>query len=128
MGVAAFTGVDAQTGVLLGHPGGQMAVLFTSLQSATSTTACIGGTDGRIEIDREFLTPTSFRVIDRTGTVVPYRIPHAGRGLRHQVAEVHRCLRGSATESPTMPLDETLSIMDTLDEIRNQIGLRYPAD
>jgi hypothetical protein len=27
-----------------------------------------------------------------------------------------------------MPLDETLTIMDTLDEIRRQIGLQYPTE
>ncbi len=37
-----------------------------------------------------------------------------------------RCIRAGATESPVMPLDETLSIMRTLDAIRAQIGVRYP--
>jgi hypothetical protein len=32
------------------------------------------------------------------------------------------------TESPVLPLSETLSIMETLDEIRRQIGLRYPSE
>ena len=48
------------------------------------------------------------------------------RGLRYQAEEVGRCLREGLTESPTMSLDETLSIMTTMDEIRRQIGVRYP--
>ena len=49
-----------------------------------------------------------------------------GHGLRYQAAEVGRCLRAGLTESPRLPLDETVSIMETLDEVRRQIGLTYP--
>jgi len=38
---------------------------------------------------------------------------------------VIRCLREGRLESPVMPLDETLSIMRTLDQVRAQWGLRY---
>jgi hypothetical protein len=49
-----------------------------------------------------------------------------GHGWHHEAAEVGRCLRAGLLESPTMPLDESVAIMETLDEIRRQIGLRYP--
>ena len=54
-------------------------------------------------------------------------MPHVGNGLRHQAAEVGRCLREGLTESPVLTLDETVSIMETMDEIRRQIGLDYSA-
>jgi hypothetical protein len=38
------------------------------------------------------------------------------------------CLREGRTESDIMPLDETLTIMRTLDEVRSQWGLEYDAD
>jgi dihydrodiol dehydrogenase / D-xylose 1-dehydrogenase (NADP) len=41
---------------------------------------------------------------------------------------VIRCLREGALESPVMPLEESLSIMRTLDEIRAQWGLHYPVE
>jgi hypothetical protein len=46
----------------------------------------------------------------------------------HQVIEAGRCLRQGLTESASMPLDETLAILETLDAIRERLGLRYPAD
>jgi hypothetical protein len=55
----------------------------------------------------------------------PVRFGVGHDGLRHQAAEVVRCLRAGETESPVMPLDETLAIMRTMDEIRRQIGLGY---
>jgi hypothetical protein len=39
-----------------------------------------------------------------------------------------RCLRAGRTESTVMPLDETLSIMHTLDTVRAQWGLKYPME
>ena len=122
----AFTGVDAQTSVVLTYPAGQQAVLFTSLEARTSNRASINGTAARIEVEADFFAPTTFRVIDAEGCVELYDTPHAGRGLRHQVAEVGRCLAASLTESPAMPLTETLAVMETLDAIRRQIGLTYP--
>ena len=36
------------------------------------------------------------------------------------------CLRAGRLESDVMPLDETVAIMETMDEVRRQIGLTYP--
>ena len=124
----AFTGVDAQTSVVLQYAGGQQAVLFTSLEARTPNRASINGTRARIEIEGDFLAPAAFRVIDRNGHEELYDAPHEGRGLRHQAAEVGRCLRASMTESPLLPLSETLAIMETLDVVRRQIGLTYPSE
>jgi hypothetical protein len=38
------------------------------------------------------------------------------------------CLRQGRLESAIMPLDETLSIMKTLDAVRAPWGLRYPGE
>jgi predicted dehydrogenase len=122
------TGVDAQTGMLLEYAGGQMATLFTTLETNTANRASINGTLARIEIEGDFFAPANFRLIGRDGSTEVYATPHQGRGLRHQVAEVGRCLRAGLTESPVLPLSETESIMETLDEIRLQIGVRYAAD
>jgi predicted dehydrogenase len=124
----AFTGVDSQTAVILEYAGGRHAVLFTTLEGQTSNRASINGRDARIEIDADFFAPTSFQVIEGTRVAETHHDTHVGRGLRHQAAEVSRCIDAGMTESPWMPLDETSAIMDTLDEIRRQIGLRYPAE
>jgi hypothetical protein len=48
-----------------------------------------------------------------------------GHGLRHVAADLMRCLHDGRTESDVLPLDETVSIMETMDEVRRQIGLDY---
>ena len=39
-----------------------------------------------------------------------------------------RRVTAGQVESPLMPLAETLTIMDALDDIRAQIGVRYPGE
>jgi len=55
-------------------------------------------------------------------------MPLVGNGYNYQAAEVARCLREGQTESPVMPLDETLSIVEMMDTIRAQWGLKYPME
>jgi predicted dehydrogenase len=122
------TGVDAQTSILLRYDGGAHAVLTTTLGAKTPTTASITGTQARIEIEGAFYQPVGFTLHTLSGAVEHFAEPRIGQGLRHQAAEVGRCLREGLTESPVIPLDETLAIMRTMDEIRRQIGLRYPSE
>jgi len=88
--------------------------------------AAIVGSDARIEIDPVFYAPGGFTLTRRDGTVERFDEPHRGRGLRHQAVEVMECVRAGRSESEVMPLDETVTIMRTMDEVRRQIGLAYP--
>lgn len=125
----AFTGVDAQTSAVLDYTGGRQAVVTTTLSAATANTAAISGTEARLELDRTWYAPTSFALTSRGGEVLErYDAPHEGLGLRHEAAEVGRCLQAGLLESPLMTLDETVAVMTTLDEIRAQIGLDYPQE
>jgi predicted dehydrogenase len=118
----AFTGVDAQTTVVFQYEGGQQAIATGNTYARTPKVAAINGTEARIEIAGPFLRPTTFRVIHRDGAILEtFDEWHEGMGLRHEAAEVARCLREGLQESPIMPLDETLSIMKTVDAIRSRI-------
>ena len=47
-------------------------------------------------------------------------VPFKGNGYAHEAEEVGRCLREGLTESQTIPLDETLAIMQTMDAVLAQ--------
>ena len=120
-------GVDVTTSIILRHPSGAHAVLNTTMLAGTPNGACVTGTRGRIEIEPEFFRPSSFSIVDTaTKTRELVTVPHLGNGLRHQAAEVGRCLRAGLTESPILPLAQTISVMETIDEVGRQIGLHYP--
>jgi predicted dehydrogenase len=119
----AFTGVDATTSILLGHPGGAHAVLTCTLRGKSPTRAAIVGTDARIEIEGDFYAPMPWTLIPRGGE--PQRFeppPEQRKGLRYEADEVARCLDAGLLESPGMPLDETVAIMRTMDAVRAQSG------
>jgi hypothetical protein len=48
--------------------------------------------------------------------------PPLGEGLHYQVSEVNKCLRAGSIESDIMPWHESLSIMGTMDQVREQCG------
>ncbi|MCW2496044.1 Gfo/Idh/MocA family oxidoreductase [Jatrophihabitans sp.] len=122
----AFTGVDATTSAIFEYPSGAHAVVTTSLSAASDNPAAIYGTEARLEIDGWFYTPGGFTITAHDGTVLErFDTPPAGRGMQYEAIEVGRCLAEGLLESPDMPLDDTLAIMGTLDEIRRQIGLDY---
>jgi len=116
---SAFTGVDGQTSMLFSYAGGAQAILNCTVCAKSPTRGAIVGTEGRIEIDGDdFYAPNSFTLIPRVGEPTRFEIPHEGHGLRHQADEVARCLQAGLLESPLLTLDETVSIMQTLDAVR----------
>ena len=60
----------------------------------------------------------------RRGTAVPY----VGNGYNYEAIEVNRCVAAGETESPIMPMRETLQIMEVMDSVRKTWNLEYPAD
>ena len=123
------TDVDRQTAILLGYAGGQQAVLHTALDSPGPNHASILGTEGRIEIDSVWYMPTTFTVYDSTGEPIEhFGAPVASRGMQFQAIALEAIVASGRLEGAELPPSESVAIMGTLDEIRGQIGLRYPGD
>jgi predicted dehydrogenase len=123
------SGVDEAIAAVLHHPGGGLAVLKAAIRVAMPCTARITGTEGWIGLPAFMHCPDHVLVSTAPGES-PERIESGweGEGLRFQAAAVHDCLRASRTESPIMPLDETVALAATLTAIRGKIGLTYPED
>ena len=123
------TAVDRQTAILLGYEGGRQAVLHTALDTLGPNTAAVIGTDGWIEIDSVWYTPTTFTVYDSNGSVIErYDQPVVSRGMQFEAIALERIVASGRLAGDELPPEETVQIMETLDEIRRQIGLRYPSD
>ena len=123
------TGVDRQTGILFGYADGKQAVLHTALDTRGPNTAAILGTNGRIQIDSVWYMPTSFTVFDAEGNEAErFTSQVAGRGMSFQAEELERLVREGHSAGDIFPPQESVRIMETLDEIRRQIALRYPGE
>lgn len=122
-----FTGVDGQASMSFSYESGAHSVLTCTSRAKTATRASVIGVDARVEIDGDFYAPTAFTVVPRKGEPTVHRFETRGRGLHYEAAEVARCLAEGESESREMSLDETVSIMETLQTVldvgrRAQLG------
>ena len=121
------TGVDEQSAVLFHYEGGAMACLFTALRTRTLMSAEILGTDGAIRIEPCFWKPSK-ATVTRGGETEQFDMPYEGHGYQFEAMHVGECLNAGKLESDVIPLDESVGIMQTLDTIRAQWGLKYPME
>jgi predicted dehydrogenase len=123
------TGVDGQVAALFRYDRGALGVVLAGSDTAGRNVATIHGTAGRIEIDKVWYTPTSFRRYDEAGQVVEtFQSEVSGRGMQYEAAELERRVRQGTAAGTVLPPSETVAIMACLDTIRDRIGLRYPGE
>jgi predicted dehydrogenase len=121
------TGVDRQTAIILTYSDGQQALLLCALDTAGPNTATIIGTEGWIDIEGVFYTPTTFTVYDsQQKQIEHFEQQVSQRGMQFQAWEAERRIRDGLTDASVLPPSESVQIMETLDEVRRQIGLVYP--
>jgi predicted dehydrogenase len=122
------TGVDEQSAFLLGYGQGQLAILYNAISTDTPTEALVIGTQGRVKLHTPMYCPPqlTLSLSGREDEVID--MPYEGNGYNYEAIEVMNCLRAGKLESDLMPLDETLAIMRTMDQIRTQWGLKYPME
>jgi predicted dehydrogenase len=133
VGELTDAGVDRQLSITFGdyenHPHAQ-ALLSTTMAARTPTTMAICGDRGRIELDGDFYTPGRVRLVSPSGEAITSSpdVMVGHQGLAHETAHFAQLLADGFTESPQLPLEESVAIMETLDEIRAQVGVRYPGE
>jgi len=129
--------VDHTTAIILTY-GKNIASLFCTIESETSKTATIYGSKGSITVQKPFWCPEKM-ILRKTGEEdQEFHIPHPqpsgavklefthGNAMVYQVKNTLKCLNAGLKESPTMTIQESLNIMEIMDEVRKQIGVFYP--
>jgi len=122
------TGVDEQSAYLLGYEQGQLALLASAVRTDMPSEAIVMGTKGRVRLHSPIYCPRSLTLSlpDQADEMI--EPPMVGNGYNYEAVEVMNCLRAGKLESEIMPLDETLAIMKTMDQIRAPWGLKYPTE
>jgi predicted dehydrogenase len=129
-GALAKNGVDGQISALLSDENDAQALVNTTLWAQTPTTAAVAGTTARAELTGPFYSPTELVVSARDGSVLTHDGgPIRGHeGLAYEAAHLAQLVADGRTESPLLPLDETLSIMALMDDIRARVGVQLPGE
>ena len=129
-GSLTATDVDAQVSAIL-TKGAAQAVVNTTLLAQTPTTASISGSAGRLEISGPFYAPGRLTLSGTDDRQQIVREPDAitgHQGLCFEAAHLAMLVAEGATESPLLPLAETVSVLRTVDAIRQQVGVRFPGE
>ena len=122
------TGVDEQAAMVLRYQGDRLGVLTTAVRTRIPHEATIMGTDGYIRLDEGWSRGETMTLTLNGREPQLIEVPKNCHGFHFQVNEVSRCIAAGKTESDVMGLDESLSIMRTMDAIRAQWGLKYPME
>lgn len=118
------TGIDEIVSVMLDYGNNKIAHADAAIVLETPRNMQITGDKGYICIPniwahaREAFVYSNDRVL-----IDKYEDKTEGIGYQFELEEAIRCLKENKTESSIMPLSESLDIMNTLDRIRQQIGL-----
>ena len=122
------SGMDMMESISLSFRDGRMANLQAGCLTLNDRQGIISGKEGYIRIDN-VNCPERIEVWRNYELVEVYERPEGMvNGYEYQVLECKRCLEAGLTESPMMPHEETLSIMQQMDALRKDWGVKYPMD
>ena len=124
--VLAPTGVDQRLSATLLFPGGVTSQFICAFDTTSDNALCIMGERGSIRFPRYFSQATH-AVLELQGQ--PAQVvdaPFHINGFEGEVQEAMRCARAGLVESPRMPHAESLALLAWMDELRRQVGVRYP--
>ena len=121
-------GSDEQGIAVLKYGNGEIADLSFALSTAAVNEAYIFGTEGYLKIEDVFAVPTKDSFVINKTVKELLEEPIIGKALNYEAEEVMRCLRAGLKESPLMPLDESVQIMEIMDNLRKPWGLVYSND
>ena len=126
--VKSQTGMDLTNSITLVLSDGMLCNLQSSAQCVGDNIGVIAGTEGNLIIDN-INNPQQITVNgpDRT-YVETIRVPQQITGYEYQFLACRQCLKEGRLEPREMPLDETLYVMQLMDQLRRQWGVRYPMD
>jgi predicted dehydrogenase len=128
LGILGDSGVDENMGMLLKFANGEIGITTTSIQVTTPFEAVILGTGGKIEIHSPWWKAQSMTLHVSGQAPEKIEMTHEGEGFQFEAMHFADTLRSGKTESDVLTHDRTLAVMQSLDTMRGQIGLKYPGE
>ena len=122
------TGVDGMESITLYFKDGRMAVLTHGIYARSDRKGIFYGDKGYIVVEN-INNPQSISVFDVEDRLVKrIEIPEQISGYEYQIQECVERIEAGVTESVSMPLQDSVFVMEVADAIRKQWGLVYPQE
>jgi predicted dehydrogenase len=128
-GTLAPNGVDDTVYMEWLYGGVPRAQLWCSIPVIAPNRSAVMGDRGWLEFEPEAYRPTGLTVHagDDEYTIGD---PLAGQGFGYgpEIEEVERCLRAGLAQCPSIPVEDTVAILEVLDGARASLGVTYPGE
>ena len=118
------TGADIQTAALLKYDEG-IASINSGFTSKSDMVSKIYGREGSIMMNAPWHHTDSYQII-KDGESQLIQHPLTGMGFSYEIIECQKCILAGKTQSDLWSHQNSLDLINIMDEIRNQIGLKYP--
>jgi len=132
-------GIDIWATVVLKYSNNRMATLFYHGLQETPCQASISGPNGQLKLPEFFWSPSKLMTklqSDQEPKTQTFPLPETKHeffypnsvGLCYEADHVYECLRDGKLESENTPLSCSLQLAEIFDEIRSQLGMKFPQD
>ena len=122
------TGVDGMESITIYYKDGRMAVLTHGIYARSDRKGIFYGDKGYIVVEN-INNPQSISIFDTEDRLLKYvEVPKQISGYEYQFIECIDRIKNTEIESSSMPLDDSIFIMEIMDSIRKQWGLVYPQE
>lgn len=122
------TGVDGMETITIFYADGRMAVLTHSIYARSDRKGIIHGDKGYIVVEN-INNPQSVSVFDTEDRLLQrHEVPKQISGYEYEFLECAEALRSGKTQSSSMPLADSVYMMEFMDALRKQWGLVYPQE
>ncbi|AOW21541.1 Gfo/Idh/MocA family protein [Urechidicola croceus] len=121
-----ITKCDMQSSMIFNYDDAQ-AILYSSFESNSDMIARIDGTEGRIEIHKIWHLAEGYTLVKDT-IEHKHSLPTNGIGFTYEIEECHKCLKNNQIESHMWSHQNSLDLISILDDVRQQVGLKYPQE
>ena len=122
------SGVDGMESITIFYKDGRMAVLTHGIYARSDRKGIFYGEKGYIVVEN-INNPQSISVFDMEDRLMKHiEVPEQISGYEYQFEECIEQIEKGEIESASMPLEDSIFIMKTMDAIRKQWGLVYPQE
>lgn len=122
------TGVDGTESITIFYKDGRMAVVMAGIFARSDRKGIIHGDKGYMIVEN-INNPQVARIYDLEDHLVrEVQMPPQISGYEYQIEECIRLIKEGMIESESMPLEDSIFVMEQMDELRSQWGLVYPQE
>lgn len=122
------TGVDAQESITIKYKDGKMGVTVHGIYGRSDRKGIFYGEQGYIIVEN-INNPQAIDVFSYEDKMIKHiDVPKQITGYEYEVMESLKMIKNGKLECPSIPHEDTLFLMDKMDEIRALWGMKYPGE